>query len=163
VPASCALERVRVDLSDASARQALLASVGAGSKRVVVLTEGLLIYLAKPAVAALARELHAQPSIAQWMMDLVGPEVLLGSRLRWNRALAQGNAQMQFGPRGGARHFEAFGWKVRASRSFADEGARLHRGHAAVLWGRFQGLLLPPLRRRIREGAALLSLERCAE
>lgn len=139
VPARCQLLRHRVDLGDAAARQELLERVGRQGKQVVVLTEGLLIYLAEPAVAALARELHAQSSFAAWMMDLVGPEVLLGSRLQWNRALAKGNARMQFGPRDGPRHFERFGWRVHAFKSFADEGARLQRGVPAKLWGVSRG------------------------
>src|SRR5713226_9324023 len=42
---SCALERIRTDLSDSSARRALFADLDRRAGRILILTEGLLIYL----------------------------------------------------------------------------------------------------------------------
>lgn len=53
----CALERVRLDLSDAPARQALFRDLGVRAKRALIVTEGLLVYLSPEEVRALGRTL----------------------------------------------------------------------------------------------------------
>ena len=42
---TCRLERIRADLSDSAARKSLFADLAARGKKILVLTEGLLIYL----------------------------------------------------------------------------------------------------------------------
>src|SRR5207253_2638307 len=54
---TCALERVRLDLADSDARRTFFAALNRRAKKVLVLTEGLLIYLSEEEVAALARDL----------------------------------------------------------------------------------------------------------
>src|SRR6266576_1886225 len=44
---TCALERVRLDLADSDARRTFFAALNRRAKKVLVLTEGLLIYLSK--------------------------------------------------------------------------------------------------------------------
>jgi len=158
--ASCELSRVRLDLADDAARGALLERLGAEAKRAVVLTEGLLVYLSEPAVANLARELHAQSGLAFWMMDLVDPRALLAARLLWNGQLATGNARMQFGPRGGPAYFARFGWKLKGLRTMLEEGARLHRGFGNQLWGQVASRLPGRLRNLVSDTSGLCWLER---
>src|SRR6478752_2075038 len=55
----CRLERVAVDLADASARAAFLERYTEGAHRVAVISEGLVIYLEPSAVAELGRALLA--------------------------------------------------------------------------------------------------------
>src|SRR5262249_49278891 len=62
----CALERVRLDLSDVASRRRLFERLGAEARRVLVLSEGLLIYLTDLEVAALARDLATPPSFQNW-------------------------------------------------------------------------------------------------
>src|SRR6185295_20085921 len=57
---ACRYEPVTLDLTDVPARRALFARLGAGSTRALVITEGLLVYLAPEQVATLATDLHAQ-------------------------------------------------------------------------------------------------------
>jgi methyltransferase (TIGR00027 family) len=158
--ANCELERVRVDLADHAARSALLARLGAEAKRAVVLTEGLLVYLPEAAVATLARELHAQPAFASWMMDLVDSRALLVARLMWNGQLASGDARMQFGPREGPAYFARFGWRLRGLRSLLEEGARLRRGLGNRLWGRVVPRLPGMVRNLVSDTSGLCWLER---
>ncbi|MGH7675228.1 MAG: class I SAM-dependent methyltransferase, partial [Gemmatimonadales bacterium] len=66
---ACQLEYVSLDLGDRAGRRAMFASAGAGGP-VIVLSEGLLVYLAPEDVAALAADLHAQPSFQWWLIDL---------------------------------------------------------------------------------------------
>ena len=61
VPPVCMLERLRLDLSDESARREVFARVADGSSRALVVTEGLLIYLSPEQVASLALDLAAVP------------------------------------------------------------------------------------------------------
>ncbi len=52
--ARCSLERVKLDLTGSEARKELFERINSGSKRVLVITEGLLIYLTEGEVASLA-------------------------------------------------------------------------------------------------------------
>src|SRR5258708_14233174 len=53
----CALARVRLDLANATARGELFQRLGSKAKKVLVLTEGLLVYLTRDQVAALGKDL----------------------------------------------------------------------------------------------------------
>src|SRR4029077_9942522 len=70
----CRYEAIATDLTNDAVRSALFAKIGAGSKRVMVLSEGLLIYLTPGHVSTLARDLHAQASFRWWMIDLASPQ-----------------------------------------------------------------------------------------
>src|SRR5881409_1041113 len=62
---ACALEQVGVDLTDAPRRRALFTEIGGtGARQVLVVSEGLLIYLSGEEVAALADDLAAQAAFA---------------------------------------------------------------------------------------------------
>src|SRR5215472_8920816 len=74
--AACELRRVRLDLSNLNARRELFAELGRGATKVLVLSEGLIIYLTRDEVGALARDLAAQPSFQTWVLDLVSPGLL---------------------------------------------------------------------------------------
>src|SRR5262245_37755713 len=69
----CRMEYVSLDLADRAARQALFARVGAGAKKVLVATEGLLVYLTREQAGELADDVHAQPSFRFWLIDIVQP------------------------------------------------------------------------------------------
>src|SRR6267378_415360 len=53
----CALERVRLDLSNHDARRGLFARIGRAATHVLVVSEGLLIYLMPDEVCALGKDL----------------------------------------------------------------------------------------------------------
>ncbi len=72
----CALERVRLDLTDVAARRELFARLGSSARRVLVITEGLLTYLTRDEVTALGRDLAAQASFRDWAIDLCSPGLL---------------------------------------------------------------------------------------
>src|SRR4051794_23062607 len=55
----CRYEAVRLDLADVAKRQALFSQISSESSRVLVVSEGLVIYLSAEEVAGLARDLHA--------------------------------------------------------------------------------------------------------
>ena len=121
----CRLERRPCDLSDVDARRALFAEVGAASSRLLVVTEGLLVYLAPDAVRALARDLRALPHFDGWLFDNVGPEVLFVMRRSWGRALQK--AEMKFATSDPAAFFGPEGLRVAEYRPTVTEAQRLRR------------------------------------
>ena len=138
---ACRYEPVRMDLSDEAGRGELLARVGNSSLRTLVVTEGLLIYLPSEAVAGLARDLHAQPSFALWLLDLASPDLLRMMEKNWAPVVREGGAPFRFGPAESTRFFEPMGWREVEYRSTMDEGTRLNRtmrfGWFWRLMGRF--------------------------
>lgn len=121
----CRVERHRVDLSDAEARAALFDRVDAAASRVLVITEGLVIYLDEPTVAALARDILARPHFAEWVLDFPSPAML--QLLRRGRGESLANAPLRFAPAGGLSFFESRGWRGRDVYSLFHEGVRLRR------------------------------------
>jgi methyltransferase (TIGR00027 family) len=123
----CELERVRLDLADPAARRGLFETVGKRGRRVLVASEGLLLYLSPEQVGPLAIDLHAQPSFRWWMTDLLSPALRKRLHRSWGSHLEGANAPYQFAPEEGAGFFRPFGWKVAEFRPVFDEARRLQR------------------------------------
>ena len=70
----CAFERVAIDLSDRPARQLLLERVGREAQSVLVITEGVIIYLDDDEVGRLADDIRAADTIRFWIQDYYGSE-----------------------------------------------------------------------------------------
>jgi len=119
----CVLSREKVDLADDAARGAFLDEATKGAKKVLVLTEGLLIYLEEPVVRALARDLASRPSIAWWMMDLASPAI----RQMMARQMSFDNAPLHFAPPNGVAFFEDLGWKALEVESVVHHARRMRR------------------------------------
>lgn len=123
----CQYESVKVDLTDAARRRAMFSQIGAQSSRVLVVTEGLLIYLSPEQVADLGRDLRAQPTFQWWLLDLASPRLLVMMKKYWGKSLQQGNAPFKFGPAEGTKFFDSVGWKEREFRSLVEDARRLDR------------------------------------
>jgi len=122
---SCSLERVRLDLADVAARRALFARIGATSKSAVVVSEGLLIYLAEGAVASLAADLAAVPAFRSWIVDVSSPGLLRILQRQYAKDLDR--APLVWAPAEGPAWFERFGWKPVEIRSMLKSAARCGR------------------------------------
>jgi methyltransferase (TIGR00027 family) len=109
--ARCALERVRVNLADATERRRVLESVGARGKRGVVLTEGLLIYLAPEEVGSFARDLSGVTSFQRWILDIASPGLLRMMQKSAGKMLEKVGAPFRFGPPEGPEFFRPHGWE----------------------------------------------------
>ena len=122
----CALERVRLDLADVAGRRALFQKVGSNARKVLVLTEGLLIYLTRDEVSALGRDLAAQSSFRDWAIDLCSPGLL--KMLQKNLgALSEAGSPLKFGPEEGPEFFTPSGWKAAEVYSMLKTAAKLKR------------------------------------
>jgi methyltransferase (TIGR00027 family) len=122
----CSLERIRLDLSNATARRELFAELGGRCKKALIITEGLLIYLTSDDVAGLAKDLAAPPSFQSWILDIASPGLL--------RMLAKGMAKQlneaapfKFAPPEGPDFFTPYGWKPVGVRSLLKTAAKLKR------------------------------------
>ncbi len=131
----CQLESVPLDLADSTARAALFSRVGTTSVHTLVLTEGLLGYLAPDDVTALARALHAQPSFAQWILDLASPFIRQQVLKKANQQLSAANAPFRFAPEEGEEFFRPAGWVPAEFHNMGQEAHRLGREmKMAWLW-----------------------------
>ncbi|HEX4601297.1 MAG TPA: class I SAM-dependent methyltransferase [Gemmatimonadales bacterium] len=129
-----ALERIGLDLTDVDGRRMLFGTIGAAGRHVLVVSEGLLIYLTPDQVAALARDLAAPPSFGWWLLDLASPRLIKMMAKNWGPALAAGNAPFQFAPAESTRFFQPHGWEEAEFRSMWEEAKRLHRADVPFAW-----------------------------
>lgn len=122
----CALERVRLDLADVAGRRALFQRLGSSARKILVITEGLLVYLTRDEVSALGRDLAAQSSFRDWAIDLCSPGLL--KILQKNLgALSEAGSPLKFGPEEGPEFFTASGWKAAEVYSMLKTAARIKR------------------------------------
>jgi methyltransferase (TIGR00027 family) len=122
----CQLEFIAADLREADARRDVFARA-AGHGPVLVITEGLLVYLEPENVAELARDLHDVARARWWLSDLASPMLLKYLERQWQPLLKQGNAPFRFGPAESTGFFAPFGWRELEYRSHWDESLRLKR------------------------------------
>jgi methyltransferase (TIGR00027 family) len=108
---TCALERVRLDLSDGNARRSLFAELDRRANKILVLTEGLLIYLSAEEVAALAKDLAAGSHFQRWILELGSPGLLRMMQRTAGKQLSQVGAPFKFAPAEGPAFFTPHGWE----------------------------------------------------
>jgi methyltransferase (TIGR00027 family) len=159
----CEYRAVGADLSDPSARARVLDDVAARSSRVLVITEGLLIYLTEDQVASLARDLASRPCFKHWLTDLANPLLLQYMNRTWGKRLSDSPARFQFAPQEGPAFFQAAGWKQSIYMGNWDEAKRLNRRmRGAWLWDLLMSLAPPKRREQYRMFAGTLLLERAS-
>jgi methyltransferase (TIGR00027 family) len=130
----CELEFIAADMRDADAKRDVFTRAAMHGP-VLVITEGLLVYLEADQVAELARDLHDIAQAKWWLTDLASPMLLKFLEKQWAPKLKEGNAPFRFGPAEGTAFFAPFGWREAEFRSTWDEAFRLRRTmRGAWLW-----------------------------
>ncbi len=124
---ACALERIRLDLSNVSGRRELFEELGRRANKALVITEGLLVYLTADEVGSLARDLAAPRSFARWILDVASPGLLRMLQKKIGSQVSQAGAPLKFGPKEGPGFFSPYGWKPLGVRSLLKEAARQKR------------------------------------
>jgi methyltransferase (TIGR00027 family) len=124
---ACKLEHVACDLSDKASRRELLGKLNARGRNMLVITEGLLVYLSEEEVASLAGDLAWASHVRHWIIDLMSPALLKRLRRAFGRTLVDANAPLKFGPAAGVGFFEPFGWKAVEVHSLLKTAATLKR------------------------------------
>jgi len=135
----CRLERVSLDLSEMAARRELFAQLGGRARKIVVASEGLLIYFATEDVGSLATDLAAEPHFKSWIVDLASPGQLRIMQRTTGKQLSEAGAAFKFGPAEGAKFFRPYGWEAKDVQGMLKTAAQFDRAPAELL-----GLLPEP-------------------
>jgi hypothetical protein len=106
---------------------------------VLVVTEGLLVYLTPEQVGTLARDLHTPSTFQWWLIDLASPRLLAMMQRMWGKNLNAGKAPFQFAPAEGTQFFDKLGWEETEFRSSMEEAHRLKREMSMMWLWRFLG------------------------
>jgi methyltransferase (TIGR00027 family) len=129
----CRLERVSLDLSDVPGRRALFAELDARATKVVVASEGLLIYFTAEEVAALSTDLAAQNRFRSWIIDLASPGQLRLMQRTTGKQLSEAGAAFKFGPPEGPNFFTPHGWEPKDVQGMLKTAAQFKRAPAELL------------------------------
>jgi methyltransferase (TIGR00027 family) len=124
---ACKLERVRLDLSDVNARRALFVELGGRAKRVMAMSEGLIIYLTADEACDLGKDLAAQPAFQRWAIDLCSPKLLTMLQKEIGSPLRDAGAPLKFAPEEGPAFFTKCGWKPLDVRSMLHTAKQVKR------------------------------------
>jgi methyltransferase (TIGR00027 family) len=123
----CRLERIPLDLANGVARRVLFEELGRAAKRVVIISEGLIVYLTASEVCALARDLASPPSFQRWATDLCSPRLLTMLQKQVGSQLDQAGSPLKFAPEQGPAFFNECGWTPIDVRSMLHTAAELKR------------------------------------
>jgi methyltransferase (TIGR00027 family) len=143
---ACKLERISLNLVDRDNRLEVLSRLSADASRVLVVTEGVLVYLDEAEVASLADDLHRFFPSGLWLLENVAPNILAQQGRVWSTTLRPANAEHKFAPASGLDFYRPHGWAPRETRSLLDEAQRLRREMRVVSWIRRIESLVPPLK-----------------
>jgi len=123
----CHLERVALDLADVPARREFFASLERRGMRIVVMTEGLLIYFSPEEVGSCARDLAAGAHFQSWIVDLASPGQLKLMQRTSGAQLSEAGAAFKFGPPEGPKFFTPHGWKPKEVQGLLKTAAQFNR------------------------------------
>lgn len=105
----CRLTRVAADLADDELRKTFLKSVAPQSKKVLIVTEGVIPYLSADHVANLAKELSAQERFTYWITEYFHPDMYTHLQHPARTAVMK-RAPFQFYPPNWFDFFRDLGW-----------------------------------------------------
>ena len=124
---TCALERVRLNLADGDARRTLFAELNRRAGKILVLTEGLLIYLSEEEVARLARDLASGAGFERWIMEFGSPGLLKMMQKTTGKHLSKVGASFKFAPAEGPAFFAPHRWVPMEVKSIHETAAKFKR------------------------------------
>jgi len=124
---SCVLERVRLDLADVKGRRELFKRLATDAHKALIISEGLVLYLAKEEVGSLATDLAAQESFRYWLLDFASPALVRLMQKKMGKSFEAAAAPFKFAPAAGPEFFREFGWTPAELRSMFHTAGRLKR------------------------------------
>jgi methyltransferase (TIGR00027 family) len=130
---NCHLQRFAIDLSNSILRDQFFDRVSAGSKNVLILTEGVIPYLSNEDVFSLATKLHQYDNFLYWITEYYSPLIL--QFLRTPKRLKQmEKAPFLFYPENWFEFFKATGWSETETKYFGVESSALGRTPPTPGW-----------------------------
>lgn len=123
---ACELLRVSLDLADDQKRKIFLNELSLTSKKIAVLTEGVVLYLSEKQVADLADDLNSFPSYIYWIVEYLDPSVYPYLQTAVRRAKLQ-NAPFLFFPPDWFDFFKQKSWVPKEIIYHGELGLKLKR------------------------------------
>lgn len=123
----CRLEIITQFLGDAAQRRALFSQLNLRSRRIMVMSEGLLPYLGDEKVASLAVDLHAQSHFEYWLVDVMSPKILEWINRKWGEHFKAANSPMTFAPTDWRKFYRELGWEVAEFKAMAETAREKNR------------------------------------
>jgi methyltransferase (TIGR00027 family) len=108
----CLLERVAIDLSDATQRRAFLQQLETRSRKTLVITEGVLLYLDSEQATDLSKDLLATPTVKYWIQDYRNQSLDDWAPPQIRDSLKD-SSPFKFNPDNWLAFFEAHGWETK--------------------------------------------------
>jgi methyltransferase (TIGR00027 family) len=158
---ACRHRHIAADLNKPGQLREVLAAAREQGGPLLMLTEGLLVYLETAKVAHLAIDLRAEADARWWVTDLVSPLLLDTVGVMWQPSLARAGAALQFAPPDSAAFFARLGWREAEFHPVWDASFRLNRpAPLAWWWNSFGAMALPGNHASLRRMAGLALLQR---
>jgi len=108
----CQLEIIVENLAHETQRRALFSSLNERAQKILVVSEGLLIYLNEENVTNLSSDLYAQPNFQYWLIEVTSPKVLDWINRRWRHHFEAANSPMVFTPADWRKFYRERGWEL---------------------------------------------------
>jgi methyltransferase (TIGR00027 family) len=160
VPA-CRLEHIPADLSDVPLRRTIFGRIGSESKKVLIITEGVIPYLSAADAEALSRDLFAVQTFQYWIQDYRQGGVRQMSSPRLRRLLK--DSPFKFDVVDSLGFFKQQGWNILEKRLAADEAERIHRPFPFIFPWTFVLMVVPKkTREKYRNAAGYVMYEKAA-
>jgi methyltransferase (TIGR00027 family) len=158
---ACQHRHIAADLEKPGPLSEVLAAAQQQGGPLLVLSEGLLVYLETAQVAHLAVRLHAEADARWWVTDLISPLLLDTVGVMWRPLLARAGAALRFAPADSAGFFARLGWHEAEFHPIWDASLQLNRpAPMAWWWNTFGAMALPGGQTSLRRMAGLAVLER---
>ncbi len=123
----CQLERITADLSNVAERNTIFTRLAGEGKNILLIAEGLLIYLDPKDVGILAKDLSKHPQFRKWVIDIGSPGLIKMMMKRSGEKLSKANAPFRFGPDEGPAFFAPYGWAKHKVYPYLKTAAKLKR------------------------------------
>jgi methyltransferase (TIGR00027 family) len=160
----CDHSHITADVTDAKELRQVISAVGKVKGPMLVLSEGLLVYLEPALVGGLAEALLSEATAQWWVTDLVSPMMLGMVGSSWPSNEAAASAPFRFAPRDSVDFFERLGWRETTFRSTLDEAVRLGRSPPmAEWWSAFVAPWWPGSRQNVRRMSCVVLMEAARE
>jgi methyltransferase (TIGR00027 family) len=124
--AACRHAHVEADLRLATERHRVITNAAAKGP-LLVITEGLLVYLAPQQVSELAMELRSEAKTRWWLADLVSPLLRQTMGTLWSSHLNAADAPFRFAPGDARAYFRQLDWVETEFHSTWSDSIRLRR------------------------------------
>jgi len=130
---ACHLERISLDLANQAGRRSLFAQLDRRAKKIVVVSEGLLIYFTAEEVGSLASDIASRSRFQRWIVDLASPGQLRIMQRTMGKQLTEADAAFKFGPPEGPGFFVPYGWHAEEVQGLLKTAAELKRAPKELL------------------------------